>query len=194
MSYLTLYGRLASHFIYGNSVAASDKPKKDAVVFIDEAETTLHPVWQKNLLWNVLWFFENFAKGFNVHLIMATHSPMLLSDVPLSHCIMMERWGTGRDARTVCSDLRTNKSFLGLTSTFAANIFDLYKASFFMDDGLVGKLAQKKLDSLMVKAKHIIEGATDEKMDENDWQVLESVGDPQAKRYFASLKRLLKVL
>ena len=194
VSYLTMYGRLASHFVYGGSVASSDKPKRDAVGFVDEAETTLHPVWQKNLLWNVLWFFENFARNFNVHLIFATHSPMLLSDVPLSHCIMMERWGTGRDARTVCSDLKTKKSSLGLTSTFAANIFDLYRSSFFMDDGLVGKFAQKKLDALMVKAKHIIEGASDQEMDEKDWRVLESVGDPIAKRYFASLKRLIKAL
>lgn len=191
VSYLTLYGRLASHFIYGNSIAASDRPNKDAVVFIDEAETTLHPLWQKNLLWNVLWFFENFSKRFKIHLILASHSPMLISDVPIAHCIMLERWGAGRDARTVCADLKTKKSSLGLTSTFAANIFDLYRSSFFMDDGLVGKFAQEKLDKIMAKARRIISGATTEVMTPEDWRTLELVGDPVAKRYFTSIKKLV---
>lgn len=195
VSYLTLYGRLASHFIYGNSIAASDRPKKDAVVFIDEAETTLHPLWQKNLLWNVLWFFENFSKRFKIHLILASHSPMLISDVPIAHCIMLERWGAGRDARTVCADLKTKKSSLGLTSTFAANIFDLYRSSFFMDDGLVGKFAQEKLDKIMAKVKRIIiASSATEAMTPEDCRILELVGDPIAKRYFTSVKKLVSTV
>ena len=194
MSYLTLYGRLASHFIYGGGVVASDKPKRDAVVFIDEAETTLHPLWQKSLLWNILWFFENFAKSFRVHLIFASHSPMLLSDVLPAHCIMLERQGIGREACSKCIGRGEMQSSIGQASTFAANIFDLYRSSFFMADGLVGKFAQSKLDDLMSKAKRIVRDRSGDKMRDDDWRVLESVGDPLAKQYFASVKALVNAI
>ena len=151
VSYLTLYGRLASHFIFGNSIAASDKPKKDVVVFVDEAETTLHPLWQKALLWNILWFFENFAKGFRIHLMLATHSPMLLSDVPLWHDIILKRRGEGCDAYSVCCGIEGNKSDIGLTNTFAANIFDLYRCPFFMENGTMGAFAASKVNALLQK-------------------------------------------
>lgn len=49
-----------------------------SVIFIDEPEISLHPAWQDKYLELLLRSFSNF-KG--CHFILATHSPLILSDV-----------------------------------------------------------------------------------------------------------------
>ena len=82
---------------------------------------------------------------------MATHSPMLLSDVPLWHDIILKRRGEGCDAYSVCCGIEGNKSDVGLTNTFAANIFDLYRCPFFMENGTMGAFAASKVNALLQK-------------------------------------------
>ena len=40
------------------------------------------------------------------------------------------------------------KSEKDIKETFAANVFDLYRMSFFMNDGLIGEFAQEKIKKL----------------------------------------------
>lgn len=148
MAFMTLFGRLASHFVYGRVDNVSRENKRDVVVFADEAETTLHPEWQRGLFWNLLWFFENFAPDFRIHLIVASHSPVFLSDIPVGHCVFLER-AKGKDGYfTHTVDILEKARGLNFTNTFAANIFDLYYLSFFLEEGTIGKFASMKLKLL----------------------------------------------
>lgn len=199
MCFITMFARLY-HFV-------KEGDKKNIVVFLDEAETTLHPEWQRRLVAYCIRFFEVFLPDKNVQLIFSSHSPVLLSDIPAGNAIFLKR----RDAdkrkphivdSEVVSALQTH---LGYTNTFAANIFDLYRNSFFMKEGTAGMFAQEKLNNIMVKTKKMIKEDNNQikhktkrmvtkkqEMEDSDWDTLELVGDPLAKRYFSSIKAILK--
>lgn len=51
----------------------------DSLVLIDEPETNLHPEWQARYLDLLL---ETFGSYRNCHFVLATHSPLILSDAP----------------------------------------------------------------------------------------------------------------
>lgn len=110
---------------------------RDIILFLDEIEITIHPSLQKQLITNMINFFETFFSDFKVHLIFATHSPILLSDIPKSNTVLLEREG---DIVKVKDDE---------PETFGANIHSLYKNSFLMGKGLIGGFAEKKIETLI---------------------------------------------
>lgn len=175
MAYLTLFGRLASHFIYGRAEDASRGLKKDVVVFVDEAETTLHPEWQQGLFWNLLWFFENFARDFRIHLIVSSHSPVFLSDIPAGHCVFLERAPSASGAEIQTVDVLKQARKLNFTNTFAANIFDLYYLPFFLRQGTIGRFAAGKL--------HQIQGASSSMDPKTRQKLIDLVGDTFVRNY-----------
>lgn len=201
MSFLTLFARLY-HFIKETEMG------KNIIVFLDEAETTLHPEWQQQLVAYCIRFFEVFLPDRNYQLIFSSHSPMLLSDIPVGNAVFLKRRYEDEEKHTgvYSESVSVLKPSLGYTNTFAANIFDLYRNSFFLEDkGIVGMFAQEKLNRIMAKAKRIIQGNRDqvgpdakkeitveEKMEDGDWATLELIGDPLAKRYFSSIEAILK--
>ena len=152
MSYLSMFARLYDYLkkmetsrhlrqYYVQTRNTIDMPSRllrrsfspEMVVFLDEAETTLHPERQREIVLNSIKFFDSIGLAESVHLIFATHSPMILSDVP-----------------------KGNVSFLGdcsedvmqLHETFGGNVYDLYRLGFFMQNGAVGAFAAEKIKSV----------------------------------------------
>lgn len=107
------------------------------LVFMDEAEITLHPEWQQCLISDLLDTFNSAFKGFNVHFIFATHSPILLSDIPIGNTVFVSK-GAVR-----------NVEMGGLRNTFGASIFNLYRHGFGLTAGSWGKFADGKLQEAM---------------------------------------------
>lgn len=64
-----------------------DKVKDNCVVLIDEPETHLHPKWIKNYIDLIVKIFGDYK----VHFIIATHSPLIASDVPKESIIGLKR-------------------------------------------------------------------------------------------------------
>lgn len=104
-------------------------------IVLDEAELYFHPEYQSKFISK---FLDLINSGIidkrrirSINLLIATHSPYLLSDIP-----------------------RNNVLFLGDSSedeapnTFAANIYDLLKSSFFMKTG-IGDFASHKIQNLL---------------------------------------------
>ena len=122
---------------------ASQEPYADMdniVLFFDEAETSLHPEWQRQLVYNALWFVERFLFGQHVQIIFASHSPMLLTDIPKGNVQFL--FSKGReDAQS--------KSLAELKNTFAANLYDLYQMSYFLENGPIGEFAKRKIEGLI---------------------------------------------
>lgn len=115
------------------------------LVAIDEAETTLHPEWQRQMVYNLIWFFENFVNGCSVHIVFMTHSPMLLSDIPIGNCVFLRNEaGVSR-----IEDINIGKRPDSFANTFGANIFDMYYHPFFMRDGTIGKFAMQKIEKAL---------------------------------------------
>lgn len=174
MAYLTMFGRAYS-ILSHKELRSGHLIKKDFLFFLDEIETALHPRWQREIVWNWLWFFETFAKDKSVHLIFASHSPLLLSDVPASNVIFLERKSIadGREVEpmtVVCAPGRVIKKSLDVSDTFFANIQDLYALPFVLKNGVVGKRAEMLLREALNKKLKI-------KFAERK-KVVEKIGDP----------------
>ena len=119
------------------------------LIAIDEAETTLHPGWQRQMVYNVIWFLENFVSSCSTHVIFMTHSPMLLSDIPIGNCVFLRRENGVSRIENISEGNGTDL----FVNTFGANIFDMYYHPFFMNEGTIGKFALGKIkDALSNKS------------------------------------------
>ena len=131
MSFLMLFARLF-HFV--RKVPTGE----NVVLFLDEAETTLHPEWQCCLIAYCIRFLEVFLPNRQYQLIFASHSPMLLSDIPKGNvcCLYRDKKGNRR-VRSIAA-----------YNTFAANIYDLFHTSYFLASGPIGDFAQAKISGI----------------------------------------------
>jgi hypothetical protein len=68
---------------------------------------------------------------------MATHSPIILSDIPKEHVVVLNDSGS----TVTPSDLDIQ--------TFGANIHSLYRNSFFLSNHMVGDFAYDKMDEVV---------------------------------------------
>ena len=146
----SFYARLYEHFLdIRESIAGydgSDFSREYAghlesgwVVIMDEVEVTLHPEWQRTIILDLLTVFGKCFKGFNVHFIFMTHSPIILSDIPKGNVVLLNENHFVVDAHR--------------QKAFAANIFELFKDSFLLEDGQMGKFAAAKVNELLRKLK-----------------------------------------
>ena len=120
-------------------------------------------------------FLSLFFADYRFHVVFATHSPLLLSDIPSPHVTLLNR---NKDEGK-CQVHRYD----GNCKTFASNVFDLYRVSFFLSDGTVGAFAQGKVDKVLGK---IFDKACRKKVedfDENDRAVCRLIGDKAVGKY-----------
>ncbi len=131
LEFLNLFSRLYNAFT--PKVANADIPQ---VIILDESEIGLHPAWQLEYVNFIIDFFDGLKKANiltnPVQIIMATHSPIMLSDIPKSCTICLKD-------HTIINEQK---------ETFGNNVFELYRHSFLMTNGLVGRFAQEKIRKL----------------------------------------------
>ena len=113
--------------------------KNSFIFLIDEPDISLHPQWQKEYLNIVLNTLKKF--DVNIHMVITTHSPFLLSDIPKQNIIFLDTDENGNCK--VVDGLKEKKE------TFGANIHTLLSDSFFMEDGLMGEFAKSKIDEII---------------------------------------------
>lgn len=142
---------------------------QNILMFLDEAETTLHPEWQRRLVHNMIWFCQYVLRGKRIHYIFASHSPVLLSDLPSGNVCFLQR-----DAEKCCCVADCNQRS---GNTFGANIFDLYADFFDLKAGPVGEFALAKLN----EANDFLSKGEGEKIEKG---LIDIIGEPVVKRYF----------
>ena len=165
------------------------RPKKfvniesSCMIMLDEAEIGFHPDWQRRYLKLVIDFLDSlkliYPRPYDFQIIISTHSPILLSDIPscCTNYLKKVKKDNDDDGHTVT--IKINSDEIG--ETFAANVFALYRMSFFMDDGLVGDYARGKINKLCAR---INDGETDDVMNE-----IQMVGDGGIKEYLMGIYR-----
>lgn len=114
---------------------------KSNIVLFDEIELYLHPNWQKKILKIILDFIQENKLKNNLHIILASHSPFILSDIPKQNVIFLEK-----DEETGNCINSTNNVDL---NPFGANIHTLLSHGFFMQDGLMGEFAKNKITKIL---------------------------------------------
>ena len=180
---ISYFGILVKNYL--NCLRKECKNKK-AVVMIDEVETSFHPQWQKDFLYYLLKFIEELKlNDFYSHLILVTHSPFIISDLPKENIIFLDKDENGKCK--VVDGLKEKKE------TFGANIHTLLSDSFFMEDGFIGKFAESKINEVI---NYLNNKKSKINTDEEAQKIINIIGEPIIKKELQRMldsKRLKKV-
>ena len=104
-------------------------------LIMDEIELYYHPDYQKKFVKHLLDSLASmsFKDIKSINIIMITHSPFILSDIPKQNVLFL------KDGRPY-NEMQEN--------TFGANIHSLLQNGFFMEDGTIGDFAKERINRM----------------------------------------------
>lgn len=151
---------------------------KNINIVLDEMEICYHPDYQRQFVKRFIDLLK--ATGLNrtmyFNILLTTHSPFVLSDMLSTQILYL------RNGEPVTGDERDR-----MVMPFAANVNDIIKQSFFMEDGFVGEFAKEKINSLV---DFLTGTVNSEEWDEDSINlVIDNIGEPlvaRQLRYLAS--------
>ncbi|AJD90228.1 hypothetical protein JMA_09110 [Jeotgalibacillus malaysiensis] len=109
------------------------------IILIDEPGNAFHPEMQKKFINYLNNFLNNFHQS-KFHIILTSHSPIITSDLTKNHVLFLEKDSKNHSIRSLDDSNKPN--------TFAQNIYNLYKESFYIKEGLIGSYAEKVLSEI----------------------------------------------
>ncbi len=106
-------------------------------LFLDEIEICFHPEYQRMFLLNLIETIKRLEinQGNHVNIIMSSHSPFLLSDLPSGNVLLLKDGHVWEDDR--------------FANTFGANISTILNEDFFLKKGFIGGFAQQKITTIL---------------------------------------------
>lgn len=132
-------------------------------LIFDEIELSFHPEYQRNIVNTLLQMIEkrNITDSCFVNIILITHSPFILSDIPLPKVLFLEE-GRQKEKKM---------------NTFGGNIGEMLYDSFFMDS-TIGAFAEEKIK----RAIRIKQGKNpDETNEDGSLKLLSEVSEEKIK-------------
>lgn len=150
--FLTLFSR-----IYTTSKKL--KNYKIVTLILDEPDIHLHPEWSRKFIYFMRRFIENSFNN-SVHIILSSHSPYIASDIPKENVIYFS------DSKTYGENT---------FNTFGANIFELFKHSFFLNDGM-GEFAKLKIQNEVSEKLNHSDFLSDSEIESLSY-VIDNIGD-----------------
>lgn len=145
------------------------------IIFIDEGEVALHPEWQRLFFNKIINFLSEIFDDRKIQLLLTTHSPFVLSDIPKDNVLFLKRDREGF----------TKSSNIDRENTFGANIYSLLSDSFFMDN-TIGKFAELKLKEGLELLTSNGNDYSSQKISELEY-LIKSIGEPLIKEQFEYL-------
>lgn len=155
--------------IYSFIVNLVNYNKNDFLFFLDEPDNTLHPDWQKKFLNELIEIINILGK--KTHIIITTHSPYVLSDLPKENVIFLEKDEATGKCKNVSDTVTIN--------SFGANIHTLLSHGFFMKDGLMGEFAKSKINEVYY---FLHNGKSEVKTKEEAQNIINIIGDDLLKK------------
>lgn len=134
-AYLNMYALIWAEV---EKVISTNK-KQDFIICIDEGDLYLHPQWQVSFVKDLVKYLPVIFSGC-VQIVLTTHSPLLVSDIPMQ-CINML-------SRNVLD--QTTLNFLKDGNTFGANIYDIYSGVFGLGEERKSSLSNSYIDNVML--------------------------------------------
>ena len=175
----------------GANVGRDNMDNQTMILLFDEPDSCLHPEWARQFIYalNSILNVKPFAeKSINYQIILTTHSPIMLSDIPSEHIICMAR------DKNDLKKINVYKADFG----FASNIYDIMKSSFFMEE-YFGEFASRFVDDLTRKCGELeknIDVSEGKPKDYNDKRReliagIELIGEPHLKQnYMRRIERM----
>ncbi len=149
--------------------------KDEFILLLDEPDNALHPNWQKSFLNEIIKIINQMK--LKVHLIITSHSPFILSDLPKENVIFL------KNGKQVNVDIYT----------FGANIHTLLSHGFFMKDGLMGEFAKERINEAI---KYLNQKSLTKAEIDYYENIISIIGEPILKRQLQKLldsKKLNKI-
>lgn len=171
-----------STFVYHiyNLLSIKDKNRvryRNICMILDEVEICFHPELQKSLLWNLIKMLESFGinKECTINIIIATHSPFILSDIPQSNILYLDRGKT-----YTAKEITVNP--------FAANVNEILSQSFFLSNGFMGEFVREKIKDLI----NYLQGEKTKSIwdDKKALAVINQIGDPLIVQSLLAIRNL----
>jgi len=147
------------------------------IICIDEGDLYLHPEWQREFLNRIVTILPLIMEK-NIQLILTTHSPFLISDLPKENIILIEKNKEGN------CEIMTDE--MELRQTFGANIYDLYKGPFVLEKSTVSEFALRKIKHAIYLLKK--DNPSKDQLQEVK-QVISAIGDEPV---FRKLQQMMK--
>jgi len=111
--------------------------QEHVLICIDEGDLYLHPEWQRQFLNRIISFVPEMLNK-KLQFILTTHSPFLISDLPKENLILLKSGNTG--------DCEIATDQIKLRQTFGANIYELFRGPFVLDQSTISEFALVKIN------------------------------------------------
>ncbi len=133
--FLQVVGAVMYHLNNIDSIASTETRYRNINLILEEIELYFHPEWQRQWVWNLIIMLRGITYKYieNVNIILVTHSPFVLSDIPKSNVLFLKSGIPNYEMQM---------------NTFGANIHSLLKNGFFLPGLPMGEFAHKKIDNL----------------------------------------------
>ena len=141
------------------NISTKIEKEKLNILFLDEVTLPFHPAWEKRIIKLLTDFFYKD----NIHFIITSHSPFLLSDLPKQNIIFLDNYKeedkevTNEEQKIGNCKVLSHTEVLSKKQTFGANIHTLLSDSFFMKDGLMGEFAYDKISKIKKFYEKVVE-------------------------------------
>lgn len=153
-----------------NAATNIPKTQKEILFLLDEPEVTLHPQWQISFIKLLNDTLPKMFPKRNLQIIISSHSPILVSDLPKNHILFLEK--DDKTGECIVSDQQS------MQQTFGSNIHTLYSDSFFLKEkgGSMGEFAKGKIKEVIQELKKDFPENPD-----NLKSIIDLVGEPLIK-------------
>lgn len=151
---------------------------QSVIIFIDEGEVALHPEWQRTFFAKIKNYLSELFSEIKIQLILTTHSPFVLSDIPKDNVLFLQR-----DIDGNCELLNFERE-----NTFGANIYSLLSDSFFMKN-TIGLFSEDKMKWVLEILKSNHKDYSQETIIELKY-IMNNIGEPIIKDQFEYLYNL----
>lgn len=146
---------------------SNDRAKyKKFNIILDEIELCFHPEYQREFVNKLIGYLTRMTKDekekYFFNIILATHSPFILSDIPNCNIMYLEEGNQVNDKITV--------------NPFGANIHDILHQSFFLENGFIGEFAAEKIRGI-IETVNRKEKISKEQYDESI-SIIKLIGEP----------------
>lgn len=145
-------------------------------LLIDEADMLLHPQWQQDYIKNIVNGIKLFFSEMQgVHVILSSHSPIMLSDIPRQNLIYLQK-EKKHHLTTVVPRVKRHE-------TFGANIFRLFRDTFFLEGAGIGTFAVDKMQEIIDMIHQLQVDISEERVSEIQ-KYISAIGDPYIRQRF----------
>ena len=152
-------GRNEERYVLNN--LGHEEKCENLFLYFDEVDLSIHPRWQQRYMDWLLQFITTYFKNCTVQIIIATHSPIMLSDFPSNNVLYL--WENGGKNYAEKRAIRT----------FGNNIHTLFMDSFFLNEaGTMGSFAERKINEIAGDIKSL-----EFRKNENTFKIINMVGD-----------------